>query len=167
MVKQIKALSIVQSKIVDREQLDRILNIWKFKGNRLVFTNGCFDILHLGHVDYLSKASDLGTKLMVGVNSDDSVKRLNKGSNRPLQTEKSRATIIASLHFVDLVVVFDEDTPYELISSVKPDVLVKGSDYKVEDIVGSDLVLNNGGEVKTIDFLEGHSTTSIVNKAKL
>jgi rfaE bifunctional protein nucleotidyltransferase chain/domain len=136
------------------------------KGEKTVFTNGCFDILHQGHVDYLSKAADLGTKLIVGVNSDDSVKRLGKDKNRPIQDENSRSIIIAALHFVDLVIIFNEDTPIELINIVNPKVLVKGSDYEIKDIVGHEFVLGNGGVVKTIDFLEGFSTTKIVEKAR-
>lgn len=162
-----KKLQLVNSKIVNREELPFILNRLILKSERLVFTNGCFDILHQGHVDYLSKAADLGSKLIVGVNSDNSVKRLGKDTNRPIQDEKSRALLIAALHFVDLVVIFDEDTPYELIELVKPAVLVKGSDYKIEEIVGHEIVLADGGEVKTIDFLEGFSTTSILKKACL
>ena len=129
-----------------------------------MFTNGCFDLLHQGHIDYLSKASDLGKHLVVGVNSDDSVRQLGKGSNRPLQDQYSRALIIAALHFVDLVLIFNEDTPERLIKEVRPDVLVKGSDYTIDQIIGADYVLEQGGEVKTIDFLNGYSTSNIVKK---
>ncbi len=160
------ALQNIVHKIHTKDKLGLLLNKWRFKEEKLVFTNGCFDLLHRGHIDYLSKARDLGTKLIVGLNSDNSVKRLNKGDNRPLQDEESRALILASLHFVDIVVVFDEETPYELIQLVKPDVLVKGADYEIEEIVGHDIVLENGGEVKTIAFLEGYSTSSIVKKAR-
>ena len=160
-----KALSIIKAKISNLESFKWRLNRWKFKGEKVVFTNGCFDILHQGHLDYLSKASDLGSKLVVGVNSDSSVKRLNKGKNRPLQDENSRALLIAALHFVDQVIIFDEDTPLELITAIQPDVLVKGSDYEIEEIVGHKVVQENGGEVKTIDFLAGFSTTSIIEKA--
>ncbi len=161
-----KAIEVIKNKIVDKEQLKWILNRWKFKGEKVVFTNGCFDILHLGHVDYLSKASDLGTKLIVGVNTDQSVKKLGKGENRPIQDENSRASIIASLHFVSKVILFEEDTPLEIIQLINPSVLVKGSDYTIENIVGHEVVLDNGGEVKTIDFLEGYSTSKIVEKAR-
>ena len=160
-----KTLEILKEKIIQQSELKWTVNRWRFKGEKLVFTNGCFDILHQGHIDYLSKAKDLGSKLIIGLNSDDSVKRLNKGSNRPLQSQESRALLLAALHFVDLVVIFDEDTPLELINKVEPDVLVKGSDYKIEEIVGHEIVQSKGGEVKTIDYLAGFSTTSIIEKA--
>lgn len=162
-----KSLHYIKNKVVSKENLKPILSRLRFKDEKIVFTNGCFDILHKGHVDYLSKAADLGTKLIVAVNSDDSVKRLEKGINRPLQDENSRAMLIAALQFVDYVLIFDEDTPLEIIDFIKPNVLAKGSDYEIEQIVGHKIVLANGGEVKRIDFLEGYSTTSIVNKAKL
>lgn len=160
------SLEIINTKIKEKEALSSILNRWRFKGDKIVFTNGCFDILHLGHIDYLSKAADLGTKLIVGVNSDSSVKTLSKGENRPLQDEISRATILSALQFIDLVVIFEESTPYDLIKLVQPDVLVKGSDYKKEQIVGFDILEAKGGEVITIDFLEGFSTSNIVQKAQ-
>ena len=161
-----KALETINNKIVNRDQLKWILNRWKLKDEQVVFTNGCFDLLHKGHIDYLAKASDLGSKLIVGVNTDSSVKRLGKGENRPIQDEKSRAIIMASLHFVSLVVLFDEATPLSLIELTKPHVLVKGSDYNIENIVGHEVVLKHGGEVKTIDFLDGFSTTKIIEKAR-
>jgi rfaE bifunctional protein nucleotidyltransferase chain/domain len=136
---------------------------WKAQGLRVVFTNGCFDLLHLGHVDYLEKAKQLGDKLIVAVNTDASVSRL-KGPERPLQDEMSRARIMASLLFVDTVILFDEETPYELIKTVLPDILVKGDDYVIQNIVGQDIVLENGGEVKTIQLVKGYSTSGIVNK---
>lgn len=155
-------LDLIKSKIFSRQdiELERQLTILKFKGLKIVFTNGCFDILHLGHIDYLAKASELGQILVVGLNTDTSVHAL-KGGNRPIQDETSRAMILASLSFVDLVVFFGESTPYELIKTVEPDVLVKGADYKPEDIVGFDIVSAKGGEVVTIDYLEGYSTSSI------
>lgn len=159
-------LQILQNKIASKEDLHWILNLWRFKGHRIVFTNGCFDIIHRGHIEYLAEAADLGDKLIIGLNSDTSMKLQGKGANRPLQDELSRSEIIASLQFVDLIVLFDSDTPYELIKLVQPDVLVKGADYKIEDIVGHDLVLNKGGEVKRISFIEGYSTTKIIEKAK-
>ena len=162
----LKSLEIIERKLKRKEDLSAHLSRWRFKNEKIVFTNGCFDILHLGHIDYLSKASDLGTKLIVGVNSDASVKTLNKGGNRPLQDDYSRARIIAALHFVDVVIIFNETTPLELIQIVKPDVLVKGSDYSIKQIVGHDVVLSAGGEVKTIDFLEGYSTSKVVKKAQ-
>ncbi|MCF8366220.1 MAG: D-glycero-beta-D-manno-heptose 1-phosphate adenylyltransferase [Bacteroidales bacterium] len=157
-------LKPVQSKILDNsDELNHHLAYWKFKDLKIVFTNGCFDILHQGHIDYLAKAASLGNILIVGLNTDDSVSRI-KGSSRPVQNQLSRAMILAALQFVNAVVLFDEDTPYNLIQSVQPDFLVKGSDYKAEDIVGFDVVSAKGGEVVTIDFLEGHSTTGIIQR---
>jgi D-glycero-beta-D-manno-heptose 1-phosphate adenylyltransferase len=138
---------------------------WKAKGQKVVFTNGCFDILHLGHVDYLEKAKHLGDKLIVGLNSDSSVGRF-KGPDRPIQDQHSRARILAALQFTDLVVFFDDDTPHRLISELLPDVLVKGSDYLAENIVGADVVKSHGGEVKTLEFVPGYSTSKIIDKIK-
>ena len=138
---------------------------WKETGQTVVFTNGCFDLIHLGHVDYLEKARNLGDRLVVGLNSDSSVSRF-KGPERPLQDQVSRARVMASFQFVDMVVYFDEDTPLGLISELIPNILVKGSDYLAENIVGADVVKNNGGSVKTIDFVPGYSTTRIVEKIK-
>jgi rfaE bifunctional protein nucleotidyltransferase chain/domain len=138
---------------------------WQAQGFKVVFTNGCFDIIHLGHVDYLEKARNLGDKLVLGLNTDDSVSRF-KGPDRPLQDELSRARVLASFQFIDLVVLFNEDTPLTLISELLPDILVKGSDYLTENIVGADVVKRNGGVVKTIDFVSGYSTTRIVEKIK-
>jgi rfaE bifunctional protein nucleotidyltransferase chain/domain len=159
-----KNLEIIGSKIYVREALLQELHLWRFRDQKIVFTNGCFDLLHLGHIDYLSKAADLGNKLIVGINSDDSVRRLRKGPARPIQDEASRSLIIASLHFVSAVIIFNEDTPYELIKAIQPDVLVKGSDWKIEEVAGSDIVLGKGGEVSLIDYLPGYSTTSIEKK---
>jgi rfaE bifunctional protein nucleotidyltransferase chain/domain len=138
---------------------------WQKAGQKVVFTNGCFDLLHLGHVDYLEKARNLGDKLVLGLNTDSSVSRF-KGPERPLQDQNSRARVLAALQFIDLVVFFDEDTPQNLISELVPNILVKGSDYLAENIVGADVVKKNGGEVKTIDFVPGYSTTRIVEKIK-
>ncbi|MDQ3048682.1 MAG: adenylyltransferase/cytidyltransferase family protein [Bacteroidota bacterium] len=172
--KKLNALDVLQAKILTNETMIKPLIVWKFKGEKIVFTNGCFDIIHRGHVDYLAKSSDLGGKLVVGINSDASVKRLGKSVSRPLQDEMTRAMVLASFHFVDAVVIFDEDTPYELIHAVDPDVLVKGADYDENEndqkskkyIVGSDIVKSNGGQVFTIPFLEGFSTTKIETKIK-
>jgi len=161
-----KNYDIIKKKIPGKEELSAILSLWRFQQKRIVFTNGCFDLLHLGHIDYLSKAKDYGDILIVGVNTNRSVKMLDKGSNRPITDENARATIVAALHFVDAVVLFDEETPYELIKTVQPDVLVKGSDYRPEDIVGYDIVKEKGGEVMTIDFLPGYSTSGIEKKIK-
>jgi len=154
-----------QQKILTKKALKSNLAYWKFKDYEVVFTNGCFDIIHLGHIDYLSKARSLGDVLIIGLNTDNSVSRI-KGPNRPVTNEIARANILASFNFVDAVVFFDEETPYELIYNVKPSILVKGSDYKPEDIVGYDIVKANGGRIETIDFLEGYSTTSIIEKLK-
>lgn len=149
----------------DKDALLTKLKEWKQQNSKVVFTNGCFDLLHKGHVDYLAKAADMGDKLVIGVNTDASVSKL-KGPNRPIQDEQSRLQILASLGFVEAVILFDEDTPYELIQLVQPDILVKGSDYKPEDIVGYDIVTAKGGEVKTIDFLPGFSTSGIEQKIR-
>jgi D-glycero-beta-D-manno-heptose 1-phosphate adenylyltransferase len=159
-------LEIIEKKIFTGwEVLKPWLAYWHFHGKKVVFTNGCFDILHQGHIDYLAKAADYGHVLIVGLNTDKSVYRL-KGNGRPVQDEKSRALMISALRFVDAVVLFDQDTPYELIKLVNPDVLVKGSDYKAEDIVGYDVVKEKGGEVVTVDYLDGFSTSAIVEKIK-
>jgi rfaE bifunctional protein nucleotidyltransferase chain/domain len=155
----------VQQKICSQETLKIKLENWAKENKKVVFTNGCFDILHKGHVDYLAKAADLGNILVIGLNTDASVSKL-KGNHRPIQDEESRLQIIASLGFVDAVILFDEPTPYELIKMVQPDILVKGSDYKPENIVGFDVVMAKGGEVKTIDFIPGYSTSGIENKIK-
>jgi len=155
-------LEVTQSKIFDRQILSQRIAMWRFQNNKVIFTNGCFDILHRGHIEYLSKARDLGDVLVVGVNTDSSVKRI-KGENRPVQDEVSRAQILASLRFVEAVILFDEDTPFELISMIKPDVLVKGGDYTEETIVGADIVRANGGDVVTIPIVEGYSTSKILN----
>jgi D-glycero-beta-D-manno-heptose 1-phosphate adenylyltransferase len=138
---------------------------WRSDGEQVVFTNGCFDILHLGHVDYLEKARQTGTKMIVGLNSDASV-RILKGPERPVNSEYARARIIASLQFVDLVIVFNEETPLELINKLLPDILVKGDDYSIETIVGAKEVISAGGQVKTIPLVPSYSTTGIIQKLK-
>lgn len=155
---------IIQNKIWSRAQAAELAASIKQQGKRIVFTNGVFDILHAGHVSYLAEAASLGHFLIVGVNSDDSVKRLGKSPARPLQSELSRSAVIASLQWVGAAVIFDEDTPKELIAEIVPDVLVKGADYAVENIAGADTVLAHGGLVKTIEFLPGFSTTAIEKK---
>lgn len=152
------------NKIIEQDDLTRKVSEWKAAGLTLVFTNGCFDILHLGHVDYLEKAKALGDILIVGVNSDDSVKRL-KGPERPINGAYARLRMLAALAFVDGVTLFDEDTPLRLISTILPDILVKGNDYNISNIVGADIVLEAGGKVETIDLVQGFSTTNIINKA--
>ena len=153
-----------EQKIWSRDEAQSKAAAVKQAGKRLVFTNGCFDIMHAGHVAYLQEAAELGDFLLVAVNSDDSIRRLEKSPARPLQNEFSRSRVMAALSFVDAVIVFDEDTPKELIADVMPDVLVKGADYKIEDIVGAKEVLANGGDVKTIAFLPGFSTSAIEKK---
>jgi rfaE bifunctional protein nucleotidyltransferase chain/domain len=158
--------AILKKKILSQEDLVRIVNIHRFFKKRIVFTNGCFDILHPGHVYYLNQARSLGDVLVVGLNSDDSVKRLNKGAERPIHPQDKRADVLAALLCVDYISIFDEDTPLELIQKIKPDVLVKGGDYTIDKIVGADFVQSYGGSVAIIPLLEGYSTTDIVNKLK-
>ncbi len=157
-------LELINSKLYsDSTFLAEEINTWKGFNERVVFTNGCFDILHLGHIDYLAKAADLGDKLVIALNSDSSV-RVLKGEGRPVIDERTRATKLASLVFVDAVVLFNQDTPLELIQELKPDVLVKGGDYTIETIVGAKEVLELGGKVEIIPFLEGHSTSAIIKR---
>ena len=140
-------------------------SIWKQESQQVVFTNGCFDILHLGHVDYLEKARQTGTKMIVGVNADSSVRQL-KGPSRPVNNEYARARILAALEFVDLVIIFDEETPLNLINELLPDILVKGDDYSIETIVGAKQVIAHGGKVTTIPLVPTYSTTNIIQKLK-
>ncbi|NQV01461.1 MAG: D-glycero-beta-D-manno-heptose 1-phosphate adenylyltransferase [Bacteroidia bacterium] len=155
----------IKAKILTHDQIRNQRNIWRFKDKKVVFTNGCFDLLHLGHIEYLSKAADAGDVLVIGLNSDSSV-RILKGPGRPVTDEHARAMILASLSFVTTVILFDEETPYELIALVQPDVLVKGADYKTEEIAGYDIILARGGEVITIPLTEGYSTTGILSEIK-
>lgn len=155
----------IKRKIFPLPELLPELKDWKAGGANIVFTNGCFDILHLGHINYLAKASDLGDKLILGVNSDDSVKRL-KGPSRPIQDQMARMMILAALSFTDAIVLFDEDTPETLIKQITPNVLVKGGDYKPEHVVGAQHVHEHGGKVEILSFLEGYSTSLIEGKIK-
>ena len=155
-----------EHKIVTLAEGIKIRKQWKANGDKVVFTNGCFDILHLGHVDYLEKSSEFGTKMIVAVNSDASVRTLEKGVERPVNSEYARARLIAALGFVSLVIVFGEPTPLELINSLSPDVLVKGDDYTIETIVGAKEVIAAGGEVKTIALVPNYSTTQLIQKLK-
>lgn len=141
----------------------RECNGWRLRNKKIVFTNGCFDILHHGHLDLLARAASLGNMLVVGLNTDSSVQRL-KGPLRPITHEQDRAFQIASLLFADAVCLFDEDTPEELIKAIKPDILVKGGDYTIDKIVGADFVQQNGGEVHIIPFVDGYSTTGIISR---
>ncbi len=147
------------------DELSGLMTEWRNSGEKVVFSNGCFDILHLGHIDYLEKAGQLGSKLIIGINSDISVQRL-KGPQRPVQPENARARMLAALAFVDAVVLFEDDTPLRLIETLKPHILVKGDDYTIDNIVGADIVLQEGGEVKTIPLVKGCSTTQIIEKIK-
>lgn len=150
----------IRHKIYPAEAAERLALLLKESGKIVVFTNGCFDILHRGHIDYLSKASALGDTLVIGLNSDASVRRL-KGEHRPLQDEGSRSEVMASLSFVDYVILFEEDTPLELIKLLQPDILVKGSDYALHEIVGAKEVMQRGGRVIPLDYLPGYSTSAI------
>ena len=132
---------------------------------KVIFTNGCFDILHRGHIEALARSADLGNRLIIGLNSDQSIQAL-KGKNRPIENEDSRAILLASLSFVDAVVLFSEETPLNLISTLMPDVLVKGGDYEIETIVGHKIVQNNGGQVILVPFIDGYSSTTIIDKIK-
>lgn len=158
-------LKNIQEKIFNQDQLKSRLNVWRFLEKKIVFTNGCFDIIHLGHIDYLAKAADLGDKLIIGLNSDKSTRSI-KGPDRPISDQNSRSLILASFSFVDAVVLFDEETPLKLITAVMPDVIVKGADYTVDQIVGADIVVQNGGRVQTLNYLPGYSTTLIEQKIK-
>ncbi len=156
-------IDVINCRIFPIDSLNTIVARWKAAGETIVFTNGCFDIIHPGHLQYLAKAADYGNRLIIGINTDESVRKL-KGPGRPVIGEEDRARLLASIFFVSAVTLFNEETPYELIKSIQPDVLVKGSDYKAEEIVGYDIVTARGGKVLTIDFLEGYSTTSIIEK---
>ena len=159
-------LQLIQNKIIPQANLDKRLSQWRSQGLKIVFTNGCFDLLHRGHVEYLAQAADMADVLVVGLNTDASVRRL-KGDTRPVNNEEARAMVLASLGFVDAVVLFDEDTPYSLIEAVRPDIHVKGADYQPEEIVGYDIVTSYGGIVTTIPLVDGYSTTMIISESCL
>lgn len=152
-------------KITDTPALTQKIKAWQAEGKKIVFTNGVFDLLHLGHITYMAKAAELGDKLVIGLNSDASVKRL-KGESRPVNDQSNRAALLAALFFIDGIVIFEDDTPRDLIATLLPDVLVKGADYTVDQIAGAKEVLANGGVVKTISLVEGYSSTSIINKIR-
>jgi rfaE bifunctional protein nucleotidyltransferase chain/domain len=156
-------LELIQNKIYKLSELKLIVNQWKMLSKKVVFTNGCFDIIHRGHNTYLLEAAAFGNKLIVAVNSDESVRKL-KGNNRPIVDEYSRAFNLACHTYIDAVILFDEDTPLNLINEFQPDVLIKGGDYTIETIVGAQEVLNYGGQVEIIPFLEGYSSTNIIDK---
>ncbi|MBN8860949.1 MAG: D-glycero-beta-D-manno-heptose 1-phosphate adenylyltransferase [Sphingobacteriales bacterium] len=154
---------LIQHKILDSNQLKHQVRRWKLLGKKIVFTNGCFDILHKGHMEILSRAAASGDMLVVGVNSDQSVKHL-KGEGRPVNDESFRALMLASLTIVDAVVVFDDPTPLQQIQNIEPDVLLKGGDYTLDQIVGAEEVIKNGGEVKIVPLVKGYSTTALIEK---
>lgn len=156
--------ALLKNKILSKEEALRRIQKLQDTRSKIVFTNGCFDILHPGHVDYLSQARDLGDFMVLGLNTDNSVRKLNKAPNRPINSQETRATVLAALACVDALVLFDEETPYELIKFLQPDVLVKGNDYKAEEIIGYDLVKAKGGQIITIPMLEGFSTTKLIEK---
>lgn len=158
-------LEKINNKIHDNSTINTLVGKWKSQGLKIVFTNGCFDLLHYGHVHYLAEARALGQKLIVGLNSDQSVQRL-KGTHRPIKEEKSRQFILAGLECVDAVILFEEDTPLQLVELIRPHIIVKGGDWQAKDIVGSDIVLSDGGEVKSLPFIEGFSTTKLEQKIK-
>ena len=153
------------SRVLNSETLAASINKYRSENKKVVFTNGCFDLLHIGHVTYLEEAKKLGDVLIVGINTDESVKKL-KGPTRPIQNENDRSEILAALKSVDHTILFGEETPLDLIKQIKPDVLVKGGDWKIEQIVGSDFVMSNGGKVYSLNFFQGKSTTSIIEKSK-
>ena len=152
-------------KICEREDALEKIESWKAMDERIVFTNGCFDLLHRGHLDYLSRAADLGDRLVIGLNSDVSVRNL-KGKGRPVNDFKTRSQMLANLAFTDLVVPFNEDTPYNIIEKLLPDCLVKGGDYQPDEIIGADIVDENGGEILVLPFLKGFSSTQLIEKIK-
>ncbi len=158
-------IEVIKNKLIDIENIKSKLAYWRFLNKKIVFTNGCFDILHLGHIKYLSEAANMGDILIIGLNSDSSVKKI-KGNGRPINNQDSRSMLLASLFFVDSVIIFDEETPADLIEKIKPDILVKGNDYKENEIVGADIVKKNNGKVVTVELVEGYSSSNIINKVK-
>ena len=158
-------LQKIRSKQFDLDSLLEKVESWDANGLKIVFTNGCFDILHPGHIDYLAKAKSLGDKLIIGVNTDISVQKL-KGIHRPIQNEEARLFLLGALEFVDALIFFGEDTPAELISNIKPHILVKGADYTIDKVVGADTVINSGGSVVLLPYLQGFSTSGIEKKIR-
>ncbi|MBE7177063.1 MAG: D-glycero-beta-D-manno-heptose 1-phosphate adenylyltransferase [Mucilaginibacter polytrichastri] len=158
-----KGFSDIEAKIMSLPTAKQTIGAWKKDGQKVVFTNGCFDLLHLGHIHYLADAAALGNRLVIGLNTDQSV-RILKGENRPVNDENSRAAMLAALEFTDAIILFPEDTPREMIATLLPDVLVKGGDYTVEQIAGAKEVLENGGAVEVLDFVPGYSSSSIIRK---
>ena len=160
-----KALEKVASKILNTKNLLEKLDSWKKEDKKIVFTNGCFDLIHLGHIEVLARSADLGDILIIGVNTDSSIKQI-KGNNRPIIEEGSRAKQLAALEFVDAVVLFNEETPFKLINLIQPNIITKGGDYKTEDVIGNQTINKKGGEIIIIPLTQGYSTTTILNKIK-
>ena len=158
-------LNKINSKIFSLDDLKNQVNAWKQAGEEVVFTNGCFDIIHKGHIEVLAQTADLGDRLLIGLNSDSSIQKL-KGEDRPIIDEQARAILLSALSFVDAVILFPEETPINLISTLLPDVLAKGGDYEIETIVGHEIIKNNGGEVILVPFVDGFSSTTIIEKIK-
>lgn len=152
---------MTESKIRNLEQIIDQVEKWRSIGQTIVFTNGCFDLVHLGHINYLEAARQLGDRLIIGLNTDQSIRQI-KGSERPIVAQYARARLLAALQFVDAVILFNELTPINLIEAIRPDILVKGEDYTIDKIVGADFVLQNGGTVRTIPLIEGCSTTALI-----
>jgi len=159
------ALDKIYSKILQYDDLQVKLKKWKEEGSKIVFTNGCFDIIHRGHIELLAQAANLGDKLIIGLNSDSSIQKI-KGVERPILDEKSRAVLLASLSFSDAIITFHEETPLNLINLILPAILVKGNDYKTAPIIGQDIVENTGGKVILLPFVDGISTSKIIDKIK-
>jgi rfaE bifunctional protein nucleotidyltransferase chain/domain len=158
-------LKKINSKLFSIKSLQAQVNAWKKSSQTVVFTNGCFDVIHRGHIEVLARTADLGDKLIVGLNSDSSIQKL-KGKDRPIMDENSRAILLTALSFVDAIVLFSEDTPLNLINTFKPDILAKGGDYEISTIVGHEIIQQNGGEVILVPFVDGFSSTNIINKIK-
>ena len=155
----------IKSKIYSLTDLVEKLKMWRKSGEKIVFTNGCFDLVHRGHVEMLANTADLGDRLVIGLNTDISIKNL-KGENRPVVDEYSRSILLASLQFTDAIVLFSENTPQKIIETIIPDVLAKGGDYNLEEIVGYDVVTQNGGDVIRVPFIDGYSTSNLIHKIK-
>tara|TARA_B100000427_G_scaffold324351_1_gene329367 strand:+ start:787 stop:1278 length:492 start_codon:yes stop_codon:yes gene_type:complete len=158
-------LKKIKNKILPLKSLKSKISTWQKAGDKIVFTNGCFDVLHRGHIEVLAQTANLGDRLIIGLNSDISIQEL-KGKDRPIVDEESRAIMLAALSFVDAIIFFSQKTPLNLIRSLKPDILAKGGDYKIGDIVGGEIVRQNEGEVVLVPFIDGFSSTNIINKIK-
>ena len=158
-------LNKLKAKIFNIKDLSQIIKKWRLNGDKIIFTNGCFDLIHLGHLEILARSADLGDKLIVGINSDMSIKKI-KGNSRPIIEEDSRAKQLAAIEFIDAVILFNEENPYDLISFINPDIITKGGDYKKHDVIGKELMNKKSGEVVIIPLTQGYSTTSILEKIK-